>query len=175
MTLPRHIAIVMDGNGRWAEARGLPRYAGHKAGIEPVRMAVRACGELKIQALTLFAFSSENWRRPADEVGKLMELFMQALQDEVAQLHEKSVQLRFIGNRQSLSVRLQASMSEAEAFTAQNTGLQLAIAVGYGGRWDILQAAKALARRCLSGAATVDEIDEESLQAALCTHGLPEP
>lgn len=175
MTLPRHIAIVMDGNGRWAESRGLPRYAGHKAGIEPVRMTVKACGELQVQALTLFAFSSENWRRPTDEIGKLMELFMEALQTEVAQLHSSSVRLRFIGNLQGLSVRLQTKMRESEALTAGNTGLQLIIAVGYGGRWDILQAARTVARRCLSGAVTVDAIDEEAFAAELATSGLSEP
>jgi undecaprenyl diphosphate synthase len=162
----------MDGNGRWAEGRGLPRHQGHRAGIEPVRMSVRSCGELGIEALTLFAFSSENWRRPAAEVGALMELFMEALARELDELDEKNVQLAFIGNHHELSVRLQAQMLQAEERTRANTGLKLRIAVGYGGRWDIVQAARELAARCTSGALRTMEIDEDRFSAALALGSL---
>jgi undecaprenyl diphosphate synthase len=165
----------MDGNGRWARARGLPRHQGHRAGIEPVRMSVRACGELGIGILTLFAFSSENWRRPTDEVGALMELFMEALARELKELVEKQVQLAFIGNRQELSVRLQARMLEAEERTRANTGLKLRIAVSYGGRWDIVAAAQALAARSASGALRPADIDESTFAGALALGGLADP
>ena len=117
-TRPRHVAIIMDGNGRWAEARGLPRHQGHRAGIEPVRMSVRSCAESGVELLTLFAFSSENWRRPAAEVSALMELFMEALTREIAELHAQGVQLAFIGNRHELSVRLQSQLLESESARA---------------------------------------------------------
>jgi undecaprenyl diphosphate synthase len=174
-SLPRHVAIIMDGNGRWAEARGLPRHQGHRAGIEPVRMSVRRCAELGVEALTLFAFSSENWRRPAEEVGALMDLFTDALTREVDELHEKGVELRFIGNRQALSVRLQARMLEAEERTRLNAGLKLRVAVGYGGRWDIVEAARKLAAQCTSGALRVADIDETRFGAELSLGGLAEP
>ncbi len=174
-SLPRHIAIIMDGNGRWAQARGLPRHAGHKAGIRPVRVAVEACGELGIETLTLFAFSSENWRRPTEEIGMLMELFMQSLEREVEEIHDKGVKLRFIGDRRALSVRLQTKLNDVEELTSDNTGLALVIAVGYGGRWDLVQAARALARRCQSGALGVEAIDERALQAELAIGTLPDP
>ncbi len=165
----------MDGNGRWAQARGQPRHAGHKAGIEPVRMTVEACGELGVGALTLFAFSSENWQRPADEVARLMDLFMEALQEQVEELHRNGVRLRFIGERRSLSVRLQARLNEAEDRTRANSGLNVNVAVGYGGRWDIVQAARALARSCTSGAMSADAIDEQALHARLSLAELPDP
>jgi undecaprenyl diphosphate synthase len=173
--VPRHIAIIMDGNGRWAQGRGLPRHAGHKAGIAPVKMTVQACGELGVQALTLFAFSSENWRRPAEEVSRIMELFMEALQSEVEELHGKQVRLRFIGERRALSVRLQARLNEAEDLTRDNRGLNLVVAVGYGGRWDIVEAARVLARRCTSGALSAEAIDEAAFGSALALGGLPDP
>ena len=172
---PRHIAIIMDGNGRWAQARGLPRHAGHRAGIAPVKMVVKACGEVGVQALTLFAFSSENWRRPQEEVSRIMELFMEALQSEVEELHANQVRLRFIGDRRSLSVRLQARLNEAEDYTRANRGLALVVAVGYGGRWDIVEAARTLARRCTSGALSADAIDEAALGSALALGELPDP
>jgi len=165
----------MDGNGRWAQARGQPRHAGHKAGIKPVRMTVEACGELGVGALTLFAFSSENWQRPADEVTRLMDLFMEALQEQVEELHRNGVRLRFIGERRSLSVRLQARLNEAEDRTRGNSGLSVNVAVGYGGRWDIVQAARALARSCTSGAMNADAIDEQQLHARLSLGDLPDP
>jgi undecaprenyl diphosphate synthase len=173
--LPRHVAIIMDGNGRWAQARGQMRHTGHKAGLGPVRMAVEACATLGIEVLTLFAFSSENWQRPADEVGRLMDLFMEALEREAAELNTKGVRVRFIGDRRSLSVRLQTRLNETEDLTRRNQKLQLMIAVGYGGRWDIAQAARALARRCASGALSAEAIDESALQRELALGELPDP
>ena len=174
-SLPRHVAIIMDGNGRWAQARGLPRHAGHKAGIRPVRLVVEACGELGVEALTLFAFSSENWRRPAEEIGMLMELFLQSLERDVAEIHSKGAQVRFIGDRHALSVRLQTKLNDVEELTRDNTGLKLVIAVGYGGRWDLVQAARALAGRCQRGALSPEGIDEGALQSELALGDLPDP
>ncbi len=173
--LPRHIAITMDGNGRWAAARGLARTAGHKAGLEPVRLCVRECARLGIEALTLFAFSSENWSRPAEEVASLMGLFLEAIDREVSELDRQAVRLRIIGNRHALSVRLQARIAAAEQRTAHNAGLKLQVAVSYGGRWDIVQAARALATQCASGALAVAAIDEAHFAAALELGTLPDP
>ncbi len=174
-TLPRHIAITMDGNGRWAAERGLARSAGHKAGLEPVRSCVRECARLGVEALTLFAFSSENWSRPAEEVASLMGLFLEAIDREVSDLNRRGVRLRVIGNRRTLSVRLQAQIAAAEQRTATNTGLKLQIAVSYGGRWDIVQAARALAARCLSGELDIASLDETRFASALELAGLPDP
>jgi len=172
--LPRHIAITMDGNGRWAAARGLARTAGHKAGLTPVRMCIEQCSQRGVEALTLFAFSSENWRRPAEEVGSLMGLFVEALDREIEELHRKSVRVRFIGERRSLSVRLQARIAAAEARTAANAGLKLQVALSYGGRWDIVQAARAVARDCASGSMRPEELTEEGFARHLSLAGLPE-
>jgi undecaprenyl diphosphate synthase len=144
-SLPRHVAIVMDGNGRWAQARGRERVAGHHAGLEPVRAVIRECVRLGIGALTLFAFSSENWGRPPEEVAGLMSLFLEAMTAEIPELHRSGVRLRFIGERAALAADLRARMGEAEALTAVNARLQLQVAVSYGGRWDLLQAARQLA------------------------------
>ena len=175
MSLPHHIAIVMDGNGRWAAARGEPRPVGHRAGIEPVRKVIRECARLNIEALTLFAFSSENWRRPETEVAAIMGLFMEALDREVAELHANRVRVRIIGNRQRLSVRLQQRIAEAEALTAANEGLKLQVAVSYGGRWDVLEAAKRLAARAASGEIRAADIDEDLFSAELQLSDLPDP
>lgn len=175
MSLPHHIAIVMDGNGRWAAARGEPRPVGHRAGIEPVRKVIRECARLNIEALTLFAFSSENWRRPETEVAAIMGLFMEALDREVAELHANRVRVRIIGNRQRLSVRLQQRIAEAEALTADNDGLKLQVAVSYGGRWDVLEAAKRLAARAASGEIRAADIDEDVFSAELQLSDLPDP
>ena len=171
---PRHIAVVMDGNGRWAAARGLPRPAGHKAGLTPARLAVQECSRRGVEALTLFAFSSENWRRPAEEVSGLMSLFLEAIDRELAELHANGVRLRFIGDRQSLSVRLQARVAAAEEHTRGNAGLQLQVAVSYGGRWDIIHAAQELAKQCSSGSIRPQDIDESRFAAHLALAGLPE-
>jgi undecaprenyl diphosphate synthase len=156
----------MDGNGRWAAARGQPRVAGHKSGLEAVRTTIQECVKRKIGALTLFAFSSENWQRPADEVTSLMSLFFDALEREIADLHKNGVRIRFVGDRKALSVRLQAKIAGAEQQTAGNGGLQLQVAVSYGGRWDVTQAAQTLARRCAQGALRADDITEKDLAAA---------
>ena len=172
--VPRHIAITMDGNGRWAAARALPRPAGHRAGLKPVRMCVEECARRDVEALTLFAFSSENWGRPADEVGSLMGLFIEALEREVEELHGQGVRLRFIGERRNLSVRLQVRIAAAEELTRGNSGLKLQVAVSYGGRWDIIQAAQRLARECSSGALRPEEISEEVFGSSLALGGVPE-
>ena len=165
----------MDGNGRWAEARGLPRHAGHKEGVRPVRLCVEQCARREVAALTLFAFSSENWQRPAVEVGSLMQLFLDAIDREVEELHGNGVRLRFIGDRQALSVKLQSRMAACEDLTAANSGLKLQVAVSYGGRWDILQAARKLAAEVASGAIRVDAIDEARFSKALSLGDLPDP
>jgi undecaprenyl diphosphate synthase len=175
MSLPRHIAIIMDGNGRWAAARGLPRHAGHRAGIAAARACVEACIAKRIEALTVFAFSSENWSRPGDEVARLMSLFVEALDREIAELHANRVRLRFIGERARLTVRLQSLIAAAEAKTAANDGLALQIAVSYGGRWDIVKAVQRLASRCAEGALQARELSERHVEAALELTGLPDP
>jgi len=173
-TVPRHVAITMDGNGRWAAARGLIRSAGHKAGLDPVRMCIKECSRRQVTALTLFAFSSENWRRPVEEVASLMGLFVEALDREIAELHEQDVRVRFIGDRHSLSVRLQRQIVAAEERTRQNQGLCLQIAMSYGGRWDIIQAAQKLAKESASGALRPQDIDEARFGASLQLAGLPD-
>jgi undecaprenyl diphosphate synthase len=165
----------MDGNGRWAQERGMPRQAGHKEGIAPVRMCIEECARRGVQALTLFAFSSENWRRPETEVASLMGLFLDALDREVAELHENKVRLRFIGDRKALTVRLQARIAAAEELTGGNRGLQLQVAVSYGGRWDIVHSAQELARQCSHGALRVEDITEERFANSLALGGLPDP
>jgi undecaprenyl diphosphate synthase len=175
MTLPTHIAIIMDGNGRWAAARGLPRHAGHRAGIAALRACVERCTERSIAALTVFAFSSENWLRPNDEVSQLMELFVDALDREIAELHANRVRLRFIGERTRLAMRLQARIAAAEAQTAANDRLALQVAMSYGGRWDIVKAARSLAARCAAGGLRPQEVTEQHMQAALELAGLPDP
>jgi len=175
VSIPKHIAIIMDGNGRWAEARGLPRHAGHKEGVRPVRMCIEECARRKIGALTLFAFSSENWQRPAVEVGTLMQLFIDSLDKEVAELHGNGVRLRFIGDRHALSVRLQSRMAAAEELTAANTALNMQVAVSYGGRWDILQAARRLAAQVASGSLRPEEIDEQRFASELALAEVGDP
>ena len=138
--MPRHVAIIMDGNGRWAKQRFMPRVAGHKRGVDSVRETVKACGELGIEYLTLFAFSSENWRRPADEVSVLMQLFMRALENEVAKLHENEVRFKVIGDLSPFDVRIRDLIGRGEELTKNHTKLTLTVAANYGGRWDILQA-----------------------------------
>jgi undecaprenyl diphosphate synthase len=173
--IPRHVAIIMDGNGRWAERRGLPRSAGHRAGVKPVRVCVQECTRLGVGALTLFAFSSENWRRPGQEVGLLMQLFLESLDLEIDELAKNGVQLRFAGDRASLAPALEERMSRAEALTRDNPGLRLVVAIAYGGRWDIVQAARRLARECRAGQLEPEAIDERRFAAELALAGLPDP
>jgi len=173
--LPRHVAIIMDGNGRWAEAQRKPRIAGHRAGVEAVRDVVRACGELEIKVLTLFAFSSENWRRPQKEVSLLMELFMIALDREVKRLHRNNVRMQVMGDTRAFSEKIQKRIQEAERLTQDNTGLVLNIAANYGGKWDICQAVQKLALRVQQGQLQAEDISPELIDAGLSTHGLDEP
>ncbi len=173
--VPRHVAIIMDGNGRWAQQRHMPRYAGHRAGVGAVRRTVEACGRRGVQVLTLFAFSSENWRRPRKEVGTLMDLFLNALGSEADKLHRNNVRLEVIGDRTAFADALQARITEVETLTAGNTGLHLVIAANYGGRWDITQAARRLAEKVAAGVLAPDAIDEKALQGELCLGRLPEP
>ena len=175
MSIPRHIAIIMDGNGRWAEARGLARHAGHKEGVRPVRMCIEECARRGVFALTLFAFSSENWQRPTVEVNSLMQLLLEAMDREIDDLHKNKVRLRFIGDRHALSVKLQARMASSEQLTAPNSGLNLQVAVSYGGRWDIVQAARRLAAAVASGALRLDAIDEDRFGRELQLADLPDP
>lgn len=149
--LPRHIAIIMDGNGRWAKNRFLPRTAGHHAGVTSVRKAIEYCGNVGVNALTLFAFSSENWRRPEQEVSVLMGLFLATLQKETAKLHQSNVRIRVIGDRTAFAPELQEKISSAENLTSFNTGLNVVIAANYGGRWEITEAVRRVARQVASG------------------------
>lgn len=173
--LPRHVAIVMDGNGRWAAKRNLPRIEGHRAGVDVVRAIVEACIELKINVLTLFAFSSENWRRPSKEVEFLMNLFSSVLQKEAEQLHENNVQLRVIGERDHLDKSLVSRIETAEVLTKNNTGLKLILSANYGGRWDIVQAVKQLAKLIKQGKLEPENITEHIFEQYLSLANLPEP
>jgi undecaprenyl diphosphate synthase len=173
--LPRHVAIVMDGNGRWARAHGAVRADGHRAGVEPVRMAIQECVRHQIGALTLFAFSSENWGRPRDEVMSLMSLFVESLEAEIEELHRRGVRVRFIGEREELSARLRASMANSEGVTAANTALSLQIALSYGGRSDIVGAARRLAEQVECHQLAVSEVDEPTFAAALALGGMADP
>ena len=172
---PQHVAIIMDGNGRWARARGLPRPAGHRASIKVVRKVVEECAKRNVRYLTLFAFSSENWRRPPDEVGMLMKLFLDALEREVAELHRNQVRLGFIGDRGLLGAELARRMQSAEQLTVGNTGLRLIVAMAYGGRWDIAQACRSLAADAAAGTVAAADIDEAQVEARLALAGIPDP
>ena len=172
MAIPRHIAVIMDGNGRWAKKRFLPRIAGHKRGVEVVRDMVKQCATLGVEYLTLFAFSSENWRRPEAEVSFLMGLFMQALKREVKKLHQNNIRLIMIGDRSRFDAALQAQIDEAEALTKDNTALTLTIAANYGGRWDILQA---MNRMQLAQPELAGKFSEQDLAPYLAMDFAPEP
>ncbi|HLD14436.1 MAG TPA: polyprenyl diphosphate synthase, partial [Burkholderiales bacterium] len=172
---PQHVAIIMDGNGRWARRRGLPRIAGHRQGVERVRDLVKACGDHGIPHLTLFAFSSENWRRPEQEVRLLMDLFLTALDREVQKLHENRVRFRVIGDIERFGPKIGARIRQAQHLTENNTTLTLTVAANYGGRWDIAQAAAELARRAVAGEIRPEDITAESLNPFLSLQDVPEP
>ena len=174
-TLPRHIAVIMDGNGRWAKQRHLPRVAGHKAGVDAVRDVVKACAEKKIEALTLFAFSSENWQRPEQEVNYLMGLFITALQREAKKLHKQNIKLSIIGERERFEPKLRDQIAAAEKLTANNTGLTLVIAANYGGQWDLTNAIQDIAKEIEQGKLTSQDISPELIKSKLTIAGLPEP
>ncbi|HQR51328.1 MAG TPA: isoprenyl transferase [Methylophilaceae bacterium] len=172
LDVPRHIAIIMDGNGRWAKKRFLPRVMGHKRGVETVRDVVRRCVDMGVQYLTLFAFSSENWRRPPDEVKFLMGLFMEALKREVTRLHENQIRLVMIGDRSRFDPLLVKAIHDAEKLTQHNTRLTLTIAANYGGRWDIMQAMK---RMLQARPELAQDFTEQDLADFLSMHYAPEP
>ncbi|MCF6434564.1 MULTISPECIES: isoprenyl transferase [Pseudoalteromonas] len=166
-SLPKHVAIIMDGNGRWAQSRNRPRTYGHKKGVDSVRNAVQFCTNLGIESLTLFAFSSENWRRPEDEVSTLMELFLLVLTKEVKKLHKNNVKLTVIGDLARFPASLQERINTAHQLTSENTGLQLNVAANYGGRWDITQAAQKLATQVAEGSLTPEQVTEDEISKHL--------
>ncbi|MDR5900690.1 polyprenyl diphosphate synthase [Halomonas icarae] len=170
--LPRHVAIIMDGNNRWAKARGLSGVRGHHAGVEAVRATIRRAAERGVGVLTLFAFSSENWKRPKAEVSALMELFLLALKREVNKLHANGIRLTVIGDRSGFSEAIQAHIARAEAKTRDNTRLHLVIAANYGGQWDLAQAARRLGERVAAGELATDAIDEAALASELNLAGV---
>lgn len=173
--VPEHLAVIMDGNGRWAEQRGMARYKGHAAGVKMAREMVREAGRRGVRCLTLFAFSSENWRRPAGEVNQLMSLFMRALDEELDELRANGVRLRFIGQHDRFKPALVERMRAAESATAAGEGLTLVIALGYGGRADIVEAARRLAQQVAAGELSAEAIDEQEFAAGLALAGLPAP
>jgi undecaprenyl diphosphate synthase len=173
--VPEHLAIIMDGNGRWAERRGLPRSAGHRAGVDRIRDTIEACLEYGVKYLTLYAFSTENWNRPASEVDFLMNLFMEALQKEVPELHQQQIKIRFIGLKDKLAPELVELMEESEKLTAANNRLTVNIAINYGGRSEIMAAVKGIARQVREGRLEPDRLQEEDLTARLFTSGQPDP
>jgi undecaprenyl diphosphate synthase len=173
--LPAHIAIIMDGNGRWAARRHLPRSAGHKAGMEALRRNVELCREIGVPILSVYAFSTENWRRPAEEVGFLMRLFIQYLEAEVALMNEQGIRLGFLGTKDALPAAVRQALEQAQAATSQNRQMLLNIAVNYGGRDELVRAARELAAQVAAGKLRPDEIDERLISAALDTAGQADP
>jgi undecaprenyl diphosphate synthase len=173
--LPRHVAIIMDGNGRWATARGLTRTEGHRKGVEMVRRIVRHAGDLGLEYLTLFSFSTENWRRPADEVSYLMGLLRFFIRRDLAELHANNVRVRVVGDRNGLGGDIRALLEEAQNLTAGNTGLTLTIAFNYGARQEILRAARRLAEEVAAGRLAPADIDSKQFEAVLDTVGMPDP
>jgi len=174
-TMPRHIAVVMDGNGRWANKRHLPRAAGHKAGVGATRKIVEGCAKKNIEALTIFAFSSENWNRPKSEVSALMTLFVSTIMAEVKKLHKKNVCVKFIGDRARFSDKLQQSIGEAETLTCNNSGLQLNIAANYGGRWDVVNACRQIAAQVKENKTSIQDIDETMFDSFMSLSEQPAP
>jgi undecaprenyl diphosphate synthase len=172
---PNHVAIIMDGNGRWAKARGLPRVAGHRRGADAVRRVVRGAGELGIPVLTLFAFSTENWTRPADEVNDLMGLLRHYLRNELDELHKNGARLRVIGTREGLASDIVRDISDAENMTLGNSRIDVNICINYGARAEILQAIRSLARQVAAGELAADRIDENRFESELLTAGVPDP
>ncbi|OOZ41184.1 di-trans,poly-cis-decaprenylcistransferase [Solemya pervernicosa gill symbiont] len=173
--VPRHVAIIMDGNGRWAEQRKKMRFSGHKAGVDSLRQVVRCCSDKGIKALTVFAFSSENWRRPKEEVGLLMDLFLISLRREIKRLHKNKVRMNFIGDISAFPKKLQKEIAAAQELTIENSGLTFTIAVNYGGRWDITEAMRGVAREVAEGNLAPDAITSEHIERYLSLRELPEP
>lgn len=173
--LPQHVVIIMDGNGRWAKSRNLPRIAGHRAGVNALKGIVRVTAQKGIRALTVYAFSSENWKRPGTEVSLLMELFMTSLQKSLDDLNRNGVRLRFIGDISAFPQKLQALIRNSEKATEENTALELNVAINYGGRWDITHTFRILAEKITSGEIRVEDINESLIDAHVCLADLPEP
>jgi undecaprenyl diphosphate synthase len=173
--MPAHVAIIMDGNGRWAAQRGLPRFEGHRKGIDAIRRAVRMATEFGIRYLTVYSFSAENWRRPEEEVSFLMGLLKRFVRHDLAELHSTNVRVRIIGEREGLSSDIRLLLDEAEQLTRANTGLTLVIAFNYGGRQEIASAMRALAQRVKEGTLAPEAIDMDTIGAALDTHDIPDP
>lgn len=173
--MPRHVAIVMDGNGRWAKQQKMPRLLGHKAGVDAAREVIRTAARAGIEVLTLFGFSRENWRRPKEEVDHIFELFFQAMQNEVAELHQNNVQIRFIGSRDKFSPSLVKKIQQTEQLTASNTGLVLVLAIDYGGQWDICQGVKHILTEMSAGKLNQDDITPELFNQYVSLGDLPSP
>lgn len=173
--VPQHIAIIMDGNGRWAKQRHQPRFMGHRAGVKAVENIIKHCVEREVSVLSLFAFSSENWKRPTKEVSLLMELFSVALKQQVKRLHKNNIRLNVIGDIGKFSNSLQKQIRQSEQITENNTGLQVNIAANYGGRWDITQSVQALAEKVKNGELNPEDITEENISEGLSTSDVPEP
>ncbi len=173
--IPRHIAIVMDGNGRWARKKHRPRFMGHKKGVEAVREIVKTCSLLKVECLSLFAFSSENWKRPEEEIKNLMGLFMMALEREARSLARNNVRLQIIGDLSHFSEKLQAKIKQVEELTKDSDGLRLIVAANYGGRWDIVESTRDIARTIEAGVLRPDDVKEDLISDNLTTTGLPDP
>ena len=172
--IPKHVAVVMDGNGRWAKKRFLPRTAGHRAGVNATRSIVENCDQQGIKALTIFAFSSENWKRPKKEVDALMSIFISTIKSEMDKLKKQNVCVKFIGDRTAFPEALQAVINETEIKTADNTGLALTIAANYGGRWDVTEACKRIVNKVSSGEVSAEEINESLISSEMSLAGLPE-
>lgn len=173
--LPRHVAIIMDGNGRWARAHGRPRHAGHRAGVKATREIVEAAAQRGVKVLTLFAFSSENWKRPTEEVSSLMSLFVEVLKREIQSLDENGIRVRFIGAREKLSLRLQGMLADAERQTSSNDRMDLVLAVAYGGRWDIVESVRRVVADVQAGKLNPADINEQHLAANLALAGMVPP
>lgn len=175
ISVPKHIAIIMDGNGRWAQARGLPRLVGHQQGVEAVKRTIRAARDLGVQYLTLYTFSSENWKRPEEEVTGLMGLLRRYLKEEIAEFHKENGRLKIIGERAKLPKDIAKLADEAEKLTAGNTGITITMAISYGGRQEITEAVKNIAKRVVDGSLSIEAIDEKIIADSLYTAGIPDP
>lgn len=173
--IPRHLAIIMDGNGRWAKKRGMPRIAGHKEGVESVRDIVEASGQLGVRYLTLYAFSTENWKRPQEEISLLMRLLLRALHDEADRLHRNNVKLRAIGDVSRLPAEVQSELLDGIRKTKENTGLTLVLALSYSGRWDLIGAVRTIAAEVRAGRLAPEQVTEQTIGRALSTDGIPDP
>ena len=173
--LPRHVAIIMDGNNRWARSRHLPGIAGHKAGVDTVRSTVQLSVELGIEVLTLFAFSSENWKRPSNEVSALMKLFLWVLKREVKKLHRNNIRLRIMGDISAFEPEIQRYIQEAESLTAENDGMTLVVAANYGGQWDIVQASQKIAQKAVEGQLDISQLDVSTFNEYMSLSDYPSP